>query len=144
MPRLIAARLAATVSFMERSLRCISFSVALMVFNGNGGQLVAASCLPDCPGHIGSLELPTECMCTKKAQRIRPFNVQGCDIYAWWSNICMAAVHSGVTPRDGGPVRIEMREPQSEFVGCLRNNMFSNDYRASDLPTFVVLPIEEN
>ncbi len=55
----------------------------------------------------------------------------------------MAAVHAGVATREGGPVRIEQREPQAEYIGCLQNGMFSNDMHRSDLPSYVVLPIKD-
>ncbi|MFA3916170.1 LCCL domain-containing protein [Ruegeria hyattellae] len=129
---------------MKHDSQRVLLPVLLIAFGGFGSQPIAAAELPDCPGHIGSLELPMDCICTKEARRIRPFNIQGCEVYAWWSNICMAAVHAGVTTRDGGPIRIEQQEPKSEYIGCLRNNMFSNDMHNSDLPSFVIVPIEDN
>ncbi len=129
---------------MHRAQQIIFVAIAIFVIAGSGSRPISADELQDCPGHIGELDLPIECVCTKEAQRIRPFNVQGCEVYAWWSNICMAAVHAGIATREGGPVRIEQREPQAEYVGCLRNDMFSNDMHHSDLPSFVVLPVESD
>ncbi|WP_412099032.1 LCCL domain-containing protein [Defluviimonas sp. D31] len=117
-------------------------ALALLLLLGSPTFALANTDLADCPGHIGDVDLPIECMCTPELRKIRPANVQGDGPYAWWSNICVAAVHAGVATREGGPVRVEQRDPQSEYVGTLRNGMFSNDYHGGSLPSFVVLPVD--
>lgn len=53
----------------------------------------------------------------------------GTDIYTDDSSICTAAVHAGlITPKDGGPVTIEMRPDAGRYAGSVRNGVRTGDW----------------
>ena len=68
--------------------------------------------LPPCPVRGSDVVEDHDCMCTKKARRAGG-NLHGSGPYLWYSNICLAALHAGVTGPDGGEVRVEIRPPHS-------------------------------
>ena len=103
--------------------------------------------LPDCPPQIRVLNEPPgdpfDCLCTQEIQKARgTVHLFGSGPYESSTNICIAAVHAGVAPKEGGPVRVIPRPPQSKFVGTLANGFFSEDYGLSKFNTFDVAPVE--
>ncbi len=103
--------------------------------------------LPDCPPRIRVLGEPPgdpiDCLCTPAIRKVEgTVKLYGSGPYDSISNICIAAVHAGVTPPEGGPVRVIPRPPQSSFVGTLANGVYSDDWGSSKFNTFDVEPIE--
>jgi hypothetical protein len=96
--------------------------------------------LPPCPIRGSDIVEDHDCTCTKEARRAGG-NLHGSGPYLWYSNVCMAAMHAGVTGPDGGDVRVEIRPPQSSYAGTLANGLFSADYGSSELSSFAVVPV---
>lgn len=107
---------------------------------GTGGD--TSTRLPPCPVLGKEILEDQDCYCSKEARRAGG-NLHGSGPYLWYSNVCLAAMHAGVTGPDGGAVRIEIRPPQPGYVGTLANGTFSADYGSSDENSFDVLPIGE-
>lgn len=105
-----------------------------------------SSTLPDCPPLIRVLGKPPgdafACSCTPEIQRVQgTVKVYGSGPYESSSNICLAAIHAGATPREGGPVRVVPREPMSRFEGSEANGMITAHWGVSLFNTFDVEPL---
>ena len=116
-------------------------ALALMAY-----PLQASSGLSDCPARYRVLNEPPgdpfECLCTTEIQRQEgTVKLYGSGPYDSVSNICIAAVHAGVTPPEGGPVRVVPRPPQDSFEGTLANGVYSEDWGSSLFNTFDVEPV---
>ncbi|MCU9849188.1 LCCL domain-containing protein [Defluviimonas sp. WL0024] len=102
---------------------------------------------PDCPARIRVLGEPPgdpiECLCTPEIRTTEgTVKLYGSGPYDSVSNICIAAVHAGVTTLEGGPVRVIPRPPQSSFKGTLANGVYSEDWGSSKFNTFDVEPVK--
>ncbi|MDW4549440.1 LCCL domain-containing protein [Defluviimonas sp. D31] len=102
---------------------------------------------PECPARIRVLGEPPgdpiECLCTPEIRQIEgTVKLYGSGPYDSVSNICIAAVHAGVTTLEGGPVRVIPRPPQSSFKGTLANGVYSEDWSSSKFNTFDVEPVK--
>ncbi|MEP3333315.1 LCCL domain-containing protein, partial [Sedimentitalea sp.] len=89
--------------------------------------------LSSCPIKGSDIVEDHNCMCTKDMRKAGG-NLFGSGPYLWYSNVCAAAKHAGVTGDSGGPIRVEIRPSQSKYVGTLANGSFSSDYGSSEQP----------
>ena len=59
--------------------------------------------------------------------------VWGTDIFTVDTSIGMAAVHAGViTFKDGGIVKVEIKDGEAEYKGSTKNNVISDDWTDYD------------
>lgn len=107
-----------------------------------------AASLPECPAQLAgrgatapySTE-PFECHCTTEARSRRGGYAYGSGPYDGISNICMAAMHAGMTGPEGGDVRVIPGPVQESFTGSLANGVFSSDWDSpSQFGSFTVQP----
>ncbi len=103
----------------------------------------ADTALPDCPALHRVLNEPPgepfECMCTPEIARTEgTVKLYGSGPYDSVSNICIAAIHAGVTSQDGGPVRVVPRPPEDSFEGTIANGVASEDWGKSLFNTWDV------
>ena len=108
-----------------------------------GEPSFADSDLSDCPARHRVLNEPPgepfECLCTPEIRSEEgTVKLYGSGPYDSISNICIAAVHAGVTSKEGGPVRVIPRPPQDSFVGTLANGVYSDDWGKSLFNTWDV------
>ena len=103
--------------------------------------------MPDCPAMISRVlgeppGNPFECMCTPEIRNVQGTEkLFGSGPYDSDSNICIAAVHAGVTTLEGGPVRVIPRPPQSGFESTLANGVLSAKWGSSKFNAFDIEPI---
>ncbi len=107
----------------------------------------AGTVLPDCPALHRVLNEPPgkpfECMCTPEIARAEgTVKLYGSGPYDSVSNICIAAIHAGVTSPEGGPVRVVPRPPADSFEGTIANGVASEDWGKSLFNTWDVEEIE--
>ncbi len=91
--------------------------------NFNAAEIEAA---PDC-GQFPSDQDGYLCNC---AAGFRLSSVWGSGPYTADSNICTAAVHSGVVSKDGGAVFVTARPGQNQFVGSENNGVNTANWGA--------------
>ncbi|MDJ0637254.1 MAG: LCCL domain-containing protein [Paracoccaceae bacterium] len=84
---------------------------------------------------------PFECFCSVEARKQRGGYAFGSGTYDAISNICMAALHAGVTGREGGDVRVIPGPVQQNYVGTLANGVFSSDLDKGRVGSFTVEPV---
>lgn len=133
-------------------IRPVAFSVAVLLgvpawgqAGDSAGEAVASASLPDCPPRIRVLGQPPgapfDCLCTPEVRNVPGTEkLYGSGPYDSVSNICIAAVHAGVTPLEGGPVRVIPRPPETSFTGSTANGIVSQDWGSSLFNTFDVAP----
>lgn len=127
-------------------IRYVAFAAGIVLLSGGDGLAeqnasAAAKELPECPARYRVLNeppgAPFECLCTKEIQtREGTVKLYGSGPYDSISNICIAAVHAGATPPEGGPVRVIPRPPEDSFVGSIQNGVGSSDWGVSLFNTF--------
>ena len=116
------------------------FVLALAVFAGPAHSQSSSEQLPPCPVRGSDIDKDQDCFCTREARRAGG-NLHGSGPYLWYSNVCLAAMHAGVTGPDGGAVRVEIRPPQQSYVGTLANGAYSADYGSSEENSFDVMAV---
>ena len=107
------------------------------------------SSLPDCPVRFAGRDgkgpystEPFECHCSREARSLGGGYAYGSGPYDGISNICMAALHAGMTGKDGGDVRVIPGPGQDSYTGTLANGVFSSDWdSSSQFESFTFEPV---
>lgn len=127
---------------------CLGLCASASAQSDSEGAGESTMDLPDCPVALASRGDPTpystepfECYCSEEARKARGAYAFGSGPYEGLSNICMAALHAGVTGKQGGDVRVVPGPNQNSFTGTLANGVYSSDWDyPSQFGSFTVEP----
>ncbi len=131
-------------NFLIATLVLAALPIAVM---GQDNADPSNAALPDCPARYRILNEPVgdpfDCMCTPEiARTMGTVKLYGSGPYDSVSNVCLAAIHAGVTDQDGGPIRLVPRPPQSSFEGSIENGIASEPWGSSLFNTYDVVPVD--
>lgn len=95
-----------------------------------GGKAAEAPADPNvCPANFQGFRGRNEtiaCNCT--AAQIAQGTVWGTDVYTDDSSICRAALHAGVVPAGGGPVRVQSAPARQSYAASTRNGVTTQQF----------------
>ena len=84
--------------------------------------------LKACPANMTGVTASLHCHCAPI--RFKSTGIYGTGTYTNDSNLCTAALHSGVVSNIGGPVSVRPIPDPGRYVGTVQNGVTSRDYGA--------------
>src|SRR5690606_11955790 len=85
---------------------------------------------PECPTNMSGTrgdDRPLTCSCDADSMKVDD-SVWGTDVYTDDSNVCLAALHSGLLDEKGGTVTVAPMDGCTSYTGSNRNGVVTKDY----------------